>query len=58
MTKRAMWRRISLKTIINEFKCKRQDYNYYIQVIIQSGEVYEVICRSIHSTADELAEWP
>ena len=42
----------------NEFKCKRQDYKYYIQVIIQSGEVYEVICRSIHSTADELAEWP
>ena len=42
----------------NEFKCKRQDYNYYVQVIIESGEVYEVICRSIHATADELAEWP
>ncbi len=42
----------------NEFKCKRQDYNYYVQVIIRSGEVYEVICKSIKASEDELSDWP
>lgn len=42
----------------NQFECKRQNYNYYIQVIIKSGEVYEVICKSVNETADELTNWP
>lgn len=41
----------------NEFKCKRVGYNYYIQVVIKSNEVYEVICKSIKGSADELPAW-
>lgn len=42
----------------NEFKCKREGYNYYIQVVIKSHEVYEVICKSIKDSVDELPAWP
>lgn len=42
----------------NTFKCKRQNYNFYIQVIIKSGEVYEVTCESVNDTVDELTSWP
>ena len=44
---------------MNEFKCKRDGFNYYIQVFVDDAKVvYKVDCRSVKEDDDEISEWP
>lgn len=44
---------------MNDFRCKREGYNYYIQIFVNdTNDIYEVNSKSIKATENQLDSWP